>query len=110
MDLFSPEFYSGPGKPEQRTVVAVPEASVDKKDGMIFWKDKIGTSRHPVIMEMISEPFRMESGTDQFFGFRVSASDPGHHPASGERIHNVCHPIFRFQEKRGMSFKESFSR
>jgi hypothetical protein len=89
--------------------VAVPEASVNKKDGMMFRKNKIGTSGYPAIMDPVSEPQGMERGTDQSFGFCISAPDPGHHPASCKRIHNIRHPIFRFQEKRGFSTHESLS-
>lgn len=73
-----PEFLSR-GRPlEQMTVVAMPEAAVDKDYGAVFRKDKIGASRQPAVMQPVPEAFCMQRAPDEQLRGGIAAPDAAH--------------------------------
>ena len=72
-------------------VMAVPETSVYKYDGPVFWQDDIRLSRELLDVEPETQASCMQGFSDQEFRSSVLALDVRHHAASGLFANNVSH-------------------
>lgn len=58
--------------------MTMPEASVDKYNGAVFWKDDIGPSRQASSAQAIAKSPRVESPADQDLQLGIRSTYPGH--------------------------------
>ena len=65
---------------KQVASVPVPEATVNKDDGLIFRKDKIWRSRQMPLVQTVPQSKREEGFTQHHLWFGVAAFDLGHAP------------------------------
>ena len=64
-DFLSPELRAGLRKPEQRTVMAVPETAMNKENGSELRKYEIGTTGKAPDVKAVSEPQPVEAPSYQ---------------------------------------------
>jgi hypothetical protein len=60
LNLLPPKIFPRLRPPEQITLMTVPEAAVDKKDGLISRKKHVRLSRQGLWMQSITEPDPMK--------------------------------------------------
>lgn len=91
-ELAAPEGRARPrGRGISAACVAVPEATVDKNHGSVFWQDNIRPAGQIRRVKSVSEPLCMQLPTKRQLGLRVFSPNPRHHARTGLLVDNVCH-------------------
>ena len=88
-DLVPPEVFAGSGPPEQRTVMPMPEASMDEDRSPILRKNQIGFARQLPSVESVAEPPRMQGLAEGHLRTRVRPPDRRHVAAAGLPVVDV---------------------
>jgi hypothetical protein len=70
--------------------MAMPEATMDKQDDAIPWKNQVGpTGQSSMQPKSQARPMQMAAHDD--FGPRVPRANARHHPTSGRPINDIHH-------------------
>lgn len=92
LNLGLPEGGVGLGEDEVGAIfVAVPKASVDEDDGLVFAKHDVGCAGQAFDVHPIAESAREEVAAHHHLGLRVSAADAGHASVALFRCQSVGH-------------------
>lgn len=92
IELRRPEGYAGGrGRCVRAATVTMPEAPVDKTDGLEPREDDVGCAGEPAIMQPVAETTGVEGATKGHLRQRVAASDSRHHARAGLSVHYVRH-------------------
>lgn len=97
-DFGSPEFRPCSGQPEQRAVMAMPEASMNENDRPEAWEDHVRTSRHGLDVQTEPQACRMHSPAQEYLGPGVATADAAHVPPPLFRGKIVCHVPSPYKE------------
>ena len=73
------------------SLVAVPEASMNKNNRVIFWQDDIGLSWQGAHMQTIAESASMQEAPNKHLWFRILVSNAAHHLTSLGTVNYVYH-------------------
>jgi hypothetical protein len=91
LDLRLPEVLPGRWHLEEVAVVLVPEAPLDKDDGLSSGKNKVRLSGQPFVVDAIPQAEREQGFPDGDLRLRVLAFDASHHLATLLGRNDVCH-------------------
>lgn len=92
-DLVTPEVFAGFRPPEQRTVMAVPEAPVNEDRSIVLRQDQIGFSAQLLCVEPEAEPARMQRLANGHFRAGVRPLDRRHVAAAGFSVVDVSQRV-----------------
>src|SRR5260221_7414716 len=90
-DLRLPELLTGLGPFEKMAVVAVPETSVGKQNGVASGKNHIRLSWQCTVMQPETKACTMQTAAQEQLRLRIRAPDTSHHSAADFRGYNMNH-------------------
>lgn len=71
--------------------MSMPETSINKYNGVIFWEYEIGLARQSFAMKPVPEAHRMQVSSDNQFEPGILPSNPRHHATTGLPVDNIRH-------------------
>ncbi len=92
-DLVPPEVFAGFWPPEQRTIMAMPEAPVDEDRSIVLWQDQIGLPGQLFHVESVPEAPHMQGLADGHLRTCVPPPDRRHVAAAGCPVVNVSQRV-----------------
>lgn len=99
--LYAPEILPRRRPAKQRAIMPMPEAAMNKDDGMPFRKNEIRLSGQVAGMQPVPKTTGMQPAPDQKFGSGILSPDYRHVPAAGFGGVDISQLSSGFQPEEG---------